>query len=216
MDQFFVIARMGKTHRSLAAISLDGSRGHGLARVCLRLMQIFSDPANRIALKQELTLATEFFNDSTEESPFDGQTMPLGLSFITACLLTGVGYNPNYWPVRQSFCQVQQQGYNAPQTAPLNNNEITVLDITDLDNVSYCFLTSDKLQAREDFEIRDPEPYTKPQTCSQYISRHMERNRITIYDADNDDKVECEIINTFENIPVVTVRALQGTLTPSI
>ncbi|KAH7016981.1 hypothetical protein EDB80DRAFT_677823 [Ilyonectria destructans] len=218
MDQFFVIARIGKTHRSLAAISLDSPRGYDLARVCLRLIQIFSDPANRITLKQELNMAAEFFNDFTEENHFDGQTMRPGFSFITACLLIGVGYNPNNWPVRRSFLEVQQQLYNAPQTAPLNNNEITILDITDLENGSYCFLTSDKLQIRDYFEmesswghssLRDPEPYTKPQTCSQYVSRHIEHNRNTIYYGNNDDKVKGEIINTFEKIPLVTVRALQ-------
>ncbi|KAH6995777.1 hypothetical protein BKA56DRAFT_609077 [Ilyonectria sp. MPI-CAGE-AT-0026] len=216
MDQFFVIARVGKTHRSLAATSLYNARGYGLAHVCLRLIQIFSDPANRITLKQELTMAAEFFNDFTEENHFDGQTMPLGFSFITACLLTGVGYNPKNWPVRDSWCEVRQQRYNAPQTAPLNN-VITVLDITDLENISYCFLTPGKLQDRDDFEmesswghppLRDPEPYTRPQTCSQYVSRHIERNLTRVY-YDNEDKVEGDIINTFENIPLVTVRALQ-------
>lgn len=222
MDQIFVIAQMDKTRRWLATIRSDYLRGYGITRVCLRLIQIFSDPANRITLKQELAMAAKFFYDFTKKEYFDRRPMPPRFSFITACLLIGAGYDPENPTVRNGagVAHLRHNALYAPDTTPHDSNEITILDITDLENVAYCFLTTDKVRDRGDFAMEpswrnpgDPEPSIEPQTCSQYLSRPIERHP-TQGDDGNDDNERGEILNTFEKIPLVTVRALQGIFNP--
>ena len=138
--QLFVIARAGKHYRSLAAIHHQWLYGVSALRSCLRLLRIFSDPANRLALKHELDLAAAFFKNQpppTEPAAYRrAESTICPFPFILTCLAIGTSYDSKTGQVQAIHELQYDMGYDQGD----NNDGITVLDITDLDNVRYCFV----------------------------------------------------------------------------
>ncbi|KAK3904272.1 hypothetical protein C8A05DRAFT_31953 [Staphylotrichum tortipilum] len=74
--QIFVIARVGKHYRCLDAVHHDDLYDVKAVSVCLRLIRIYSDDANRLPLELELRLAADFYKDAGPPP----QTAPVGLA----------------------------------------------------------------------------------------------------------------------------------------
>ncbi|KAJ4182060.1 hypothetical protein NW767_013953 [Fusarium falciforme] len=139
--QLFVIARVGKHYRSLAAVHHQWLYGVSALRSCLRLLRIFSDPGNCLALKHELDLLAAFFKDkppppSEPEEYRDAESTTCPFPFITTCLAIGASYDSKTGQVQAIHELRYDMGYDQGD----NNDGITVIDITDLDHVRYCFV----------------------------------------------------------------------------
>lgn len=144
--QVFVIARVGEHYRSLAVVHHEDLYDCLALSACLRLIKIFSDPANRLPLSLELRLAAEFYKDRAppnETKKVDwsygkvNAEQPVRFPFIGTCLVLGVsttGLEPEFPRVSTVMYEPEEMGFDLGD----NNEGITVLDITDLDNVRYC------------------------------------------------------------------------------
>ncbi|KAL5592420.1 hypothetical protein FOBRF1_013446 [Fusarium oxysporum] len=139
--QLFVIARVGNYYRPLAAIHHQWLYGVSALRSCRRFLRISSDPSNRIALKHELHLAVDFFqkrgpppSDPSEYEDPERTACPF--PFITTCLAVGAAYDFDLGRVDTIHELAFDTGFDQGD----NNDGITMLDITDLVDVRYCFV----------------------------------------------------------------------------
>ncbi|OTB00314.1 hypothetical protein M426DRAFT_15557 [Hypoxylon sp. CI-4A] len=159
---FFVVAQIAGRHRPVAVVSSVGDiqpeesiQGYPLAACCRRIVTIFSDPSNHIAIHAELALAAgyyvkpngqEYIPEPVElpdfhrlrttitehRRPWD-RTSVREFPFIQACLLQGVGFDPQTGrtqPVRPE-----------PLATVYRDNSIewgmVIVDITQLKAVRY-------------------------------------------------------------------------------
>ncbi|KPM40833.1 hypothetical protein AK830_g5719 [Neonectria ditissima] len=143
--QVLIIARIGQSYRCLAGVNYAEEYLDETLWTCRRVLCVFSDANNRLALKQELALAADFFNnedkrtrDSSRSSdPYhtsDG--VPCPFPFVTTCLLLGAAYNHNLLARK-----AKELPYDTWFDAIENSRNITVLDITVLEKVAYGLLT---------------------------------------------------------------------------
>ena len=178
----------------------------------LRLIKIFQAPENRLALEQELLwgekLCDECWNaqgeDVTEPGPFP---------FIATCVVIGAGWDPedgyqhmvHIYPFNMFFDKGD------------NNDGITVIDITDLDNVKQCFVVftgdNDNYDSEEESDDnnesghKDPReqktqaPKWTPLKASQYL-RSYYPEKILIDDLN--------IMDQFSDKKLIAVSALNS------
>ncbi|KAH7175216.1 hypothetical protein EDB81DRAFT_705061 [Dactylonectria macrodidyma] len=203
--QLFVIARVGKHYYSLAAIHHQWLYGVSALRSCRRLLRIFSDPSNRITLKHELDLAVGFFQDQgppPSKPPMykDPETTACPFPFITTCLAVGAAYDLEMGQVHTIHELAFDTGFNQGD----NNDGITVLDITDLTDVRYCFVTlfghNDDIDLEHDQAPRENTPLTGREYLRGYYS-------------DSHDIIlnSASIIEALDNSPLIEVKALAET-----
>ncbi|KAH7317186.1 hypothetical protein B0I35DRAFT_512951 [Stachybotrys elegans] len=174
--QLFVIAKVGPYYRSLAAVHHQWLYGFSALRQCCILLGIFSHPKNHGALQQELRSADEFFREKGPP-PREPQALdynhagPCPFPFITTCLMVGASYAPT--EDRVALVHEEPLGLGFDQGD--NNDGITILDITDLNNVKYCFVhwTPSLLSESEDPQ---DEPLLHPLTGRQYATRYYPEN----------------------------------------
>ncbi|KAL2281063.1 hypothetical protein FJTKL_12083 [Diaporthe vaccinii] len=145
--QLFVIAKPeGQQYRSLAAVHHQWLYGMSALVTCHRLLRIFQDDANRLPIQQELAFASELFGEASEadikalvarnDEGAAPSHVPCPFPFITTCLVVGASYDPELGKCSSVDEECFGMGYNHGD----NNNGITVLDISDLGNVRYCFV----------------------------------------------------------------------------
>ncbi|CAH0058200.1 unnamed protein product [Clonostachys solani] len=169
--QLFVIAKAGKHYRSLAAVHHQWLYGLTALRQCLQLLHIFGHGENRLALQQELRFAEEYYRDKeapSQEPPelsWDKRGGICPFPFITNCLMLGTSFN-------QDLAQagvVHEEPFGMGFDQGDNNDGITVIDITDLENVKYCFVNFlDTYEGEEDFQG----PLYQPLTGWQYVKNY--------------------------------------------
>ena len=93
--QLFVIANINGRYRTLCVIHHQWLYGHTALRRCLGTLRIFSDPANRIPLEQELIAAQrhdEAFWTPTEEN-YNDNNSHVPFPFTATCLITGASFD---------------------------------------------------------------------------------------------------------------------------
>jgi hypothetical protein len=134
--QLFVIAKTANRYRGLAVFQHQWLYGALALERCLRILTIFSAPENRLPIQQELTAASrideEFF---TKPRFWEGFEVPF--PFITTCLLLGASFD-----VKAGYnSHVHLQPFNMPFDMGDNIGGITVIDLTDLTHVRYCFMS---------------------------------------------------------------------------
>ncbi|KAL2860000.1 uncharacterized protein BJX67DRAFT_386444 [Aspergillus lucknowensis] len=118
---------------------------------CLRLIRIFEDDSNRISLEQELRSAAEYFQGHAPPAKQPvrwigkDDELPCPFPFITTCLVVGTSYDPQAPHISIAHEEPYWMGYNQGD----NNDGITVLDITRLDKVQYCFVNFVDYDERE-------------------------------------------------------------------
>jgi hypothetical protein len=151
--QLFVIAKIANRYRGLAVFHHQWLYGARALKQCLALLTIFSSPANRLAILQELAAARRHAESFwTKPSTYDDCEVPF--PFISTCLLLGAsfdvkdGYNANVTP----------EPFNMAFNGGDNNDGITIIDITDLSHVRYCFVLWTRCEAPYyDNEVEGPQ-----------------------------------------------------------
>ncbi|PVH75070.1 hypothetical protein DL98DRAFT_575225 [Cadophora sp. DSE1049] len=164
---FFVVAQVAGRRRPIAVVSSRGPaepedddglgslQGFPLIAACKRVITIFSEKANRAAIKAELSLAAAYYMRDREEyrpelvelrendakdrhhtrveiEPWDHVSVR-EFPFITACLLQGVAFDP-----QESFCvQVTPQPLGTVYRDTSIEYGMVVIDITELNAVRY-------------------------------------------------------------------------------
>ena len=214
--QIFVLARVGKHYRTLAVIHHQDLLDCLALSTCLRLITIFSDKANRLPLEMELRLAQEFYSDPNNLKldnslswAIFGDT-PARFPFIGTCLVLGAstaGLDPDFPRASTVHFQPEDIGFDKGD----NNTGITVLDITDLDNVRYCFAAWRRIGWRWDLdsdltEVGPPPPLYAPWSGAEY-GRHFQG----FYDPDVPfDVTRDRLAAQLAEFPLVSASALAG------
>ncbi|CAG9941772.1 unnamed protein product [Clonostachys rosea f. rosea IK726] len=139
--QFFAIAKAGHYYRLLAAVRHACLWGMATLRQCLHVLRIFSHSENRLALQQELRFAEDYFRNSDPPSVSPPPSWysnfgPCPFPFITTCLMMGAALNPETLHAGV----VHEEPYGFPFDMAGSRHGITIIDITDLENVRYCFI----------------------------------------------------------------------------
>ncbi|KAH8812185.1 hypothetical protein F5884DRAFT_898497 [Xylogone sp. PMI_703] len=173
--QLFVIAKVGTYYRSLAAVHHQWLWGIYPLYRCLRLLRIFSNEANKVAIKQELIFAAEYYRNKepppTERPQFPSweaaRSGPCPFPFITTCLMVGSASDE----VDDYPYAVHEQPFGVGYDQGDNNDGITVLDITDVNNIRYCFVNYS-----EPFELDDDEGGLEP--GAEADERRRMRNKL--------------------------------------
>ena len=151
--QLFVIAKIASRYRSLAAVYHQSLHGESVVERLLQLLKIFSAPANAARLHDELKEAFRHAKDETFWGPVAGKDSLLpentaGFPFITTCLVVGASFD-------FAACSDENatpEPFNMSWRAGDNNDGMTVLDITDVSRVRYCFLADGRCDYLPNFE----------------------------------------------------------------
>jgi hypothetical protein len=162
---FFAVARMHDRHLPLAVVkwwendNLSHLSGGPVPGACLRIISILSSPTNRKAIQCELSLAVRFYQDghqaplhelseperpASEHSPDPEEWrhrahyerwdhLPAEFPFITSCVLLGSVHWPGSW--KSYHARLLPLGTVYRDTS--FEYGMVVVDLTDLDNVSY-------------------------------------------------------------------------------
>ena len=159
--QLFVIAKIANRYRSLAVFHHQWLYGATALKRCLGLLAIFSDSANRLPIQQELTAARRFDEDFwTKPRSYNDSEVPF--PFITTCLLLGASFD-----VKEGYnASVILEPFNMAFNDGDNNDGITVIDITDLRHVRYCFVLWGFYERAED-DVEEEEEHTRPPRVPQ-------------------------------------------------
>lgn len=196
--QLFVIARVGNHYRCLAAVHHNYLSDARAISTCVRLIRIYSDDANRLPLELELRLAADLYKDdgppprirpvpdlSRWTSP---NLRPARFPFIGTCLAVGAGTGgliPGFIHASTVRYELEDMGFDGCE----NTQGITVLDITDLNHVRYCFAAWKRIGWRwaggprigfVDPAVAEargpPPPLMKPWSSTEYILHYIRFN----------------------------------------
>ncbi|KAI0528439.1 hypothetical protein GGR58DRAFT_316662 [Xylaria digitata] len=163
---FFVVARIAGCHRPVAIVSSvgdndasDSLQGFPLISCCRRIVTIFADSTNHVAIRAELALATSYYTTrsgdggygehhskpaelpefhrrrdlmSVRERPWDCMRLP-EFPFIATCLLQGVGFDPHTRRTAPIFLEPLATVYRDTSV----EWGMVIADITDLETVRY-------------------------------------------------------------------------------
>ncbi len=196
--QLFVIAKIGARYRNLAAVHHQWLYGATALKRCHRLVQIFQAAENRIPIRQELVSALYRDEEAWKDDRSDGRRKALmPFPMIITCLILGASFDPT----DGYFHRVQIEPFGMEYDEGDNNNGITVIDISDLFNVRYCFV--DILPWG--MESNTPVSRMTPLSASTYLWSYYNRN-------DKGDQEEFgQVIDKLEKWDLVDAAALRDT-----
>ena len=193
--QLYVIARINRRYRCLAALHNGWLSGALVLERCLALLKIFQAKGNRIAIQQELRAAercgAEVWQPGTRSD--DGEQLEsyghrvAPFPFIATCLLVGSSFD-----AVKGYQEHVRLLDHVMSIEPGNNNSgWTILDITTPQEPRYCFVNindaeenreiddegteSDRSEIGEDASTRLTIPSVIPVLASSYLRRYYSR-----------------------------------------
>ncbi|KAI9766204.1 MAG: hypothetical protein M1835_007231, partial [Candelina submexicana] len=109
---------------------------------------------NRVPLQHEMQAAKQC-PDTMWDARFSwgtGQHMDVHFPFVLTCLILGASFDPD-----QGYEHgVSIEPFNMSYDAGDNNNGITIVDITQLDNVRYCFVDFYGMESEREVPLNTP------------------------------------------------------------
>ena len=194
--QLFVIAKILGKYRNLAAVHHQWLYGATALKRCHRLVQLFEAIENRIPLEQEL-ISAQHHDEQSWKSDWrsSGRRAVIPFPMITTCLTLGASFDVT----DGYFHGVHIESFGMDFDGGDNNNGITVIDISVLSHVRYCFVDMYGMES----ETRVP--LMTPLSGSTYLWAY--------YDKDNKQHQEMHghLIDKLEKWDLVDVAALHDT-----
>ncbi|KAF7940390.1 uncharacterized protein EAE98_000517 [Botrytis deweyae] len=130
--QVYVISKIGSRYRTLATVHHQYLFGPDAVELLSNVLHLFQSPENRIGLEHEKRWATRLRESDwcirKETNPFP---------FTMTCLFMGYSFKEEDG---YSTSSCYPQSFNTEFDNADNNEGITVLDITDIDKIRYCFV----------------------------------------------------------------------------
>ena len=190
--QLFVIAKIKGKYRSLAAVHHQWLYGHTALSRCQGLLTIFSNPKNAFALQHELKIAAESENLWKEECNHNDLTVRF--PFIMTCLVLGASYasEENY------LHRVHVEPFNLKYDGGDNNNGITIIDISKLDDVRYCFVDFYGMESEREVQL------LTPLSAAIYLGAYYDLNKA-------EEVYMQDFVDGLDPWKVVTLQALEDT-----
>ncbi|KAL8650121.1 MAG: hypothetical protein Q9210_004004 [Variospora velana] len=197
--QLFVIARINGRYRQLCAIHHQWLYGHTALKRCLDTLKIFENATNWMPLQQELTIAAkqddDFWNPAGPRDSYgNDKNSHIPFPFIMTCLILGASFNVDGY-----FHGVLVEPFYMAYNEGDNNNGITIFDITDLDNVRYCFVDFYGMESKREVDLMTP------LSARTYLEAYYDLNEA-------DDEVGMlPLLDTFKGRDLVATSALMDT-----
>ncbi|KAL9598617.1 MAG: hypothetical protein Q9219_004362 [cf. Caloplaca sp. 3 TL-2023] len=141
--QLFVIARINGRYRQLCAVHHYWLFGYTAVKRCRDTIRIFENPTNRLPIQQELTFAAKHHDDfwvcpvdqnQSKRTVAKNNNVPF--PFIMTCLVLGASFSLEEASCNKASVEPFYMAFNEGD----NSSGITIFDITDLNNVRYCFV----------------------------------------------------------------------------
>lgn len=148
--QLFVIAKVNGKYRSLAAVHHQWLYGPTALRRCRGLLDIFSNPKNAISLQEELKVAAR--KDSLWDRESSLMERSVKFPFIMTCLMLGASYDSQDGYLHKVHIEPFNMSYDEGD----NNNGITIIDISDLNDVRYCFVDFFGMESEHEVPLMTP------------------------------------------------------------
>ena len=197
--QLFVIAKIAGKYRNLAAIHHQWLYGATALKRCHRLVQIFQANENRMPLEQELISARHLNEQSwkTHDWRCSGKDAVIPFPMITTCLTLGASFDftDGY------YHGVHIEPFGMEFDGGDNNNGITVIDVSNLSSVRYCFVDI----LRSGMESKTRVPLMTPLSASTYLWAYYDKN-----DKEDQEKFG-DVVDRLEKWDLVDVAALRDT-----
>ncbi|KAI4266961.1 MAG: hypothetical protein L6R38_008455 [Xanthoria sp. 2 TBL-2021] len=191
--QLFVIARIKGRYRQLCAIHHQWLYGHTALRRCRDTLNILGNTTNRIPIQQELIAASKKDDDFWLVGD-DDKNGHVPFPFIMTCLIIGSSFNVDgyyHGVLVERFYMAYDEGDN--------NNGITVFDISEPDNVRYCFVDFMGMESEREVELHTP------LSARTYLEAYY------VLDESNDEAGLLPLLESFEGRNLVTKGALVET-----
>jgi hypothetical protein len=177
--QYWIIAKVNGRYRTIAVVHHQWAYRRLPPRACWRLLQILGHSANKKLLAHELNYAatlTESFWDDPAFDPYDetdiAKTIPF--PFAATCLVLAASFDPR--PETSYYHGVAVLSTRTDFTQTDNNDGFTIVDITNLDDMRFCFLFPFEQFRDEDDpgnKSTRPPPFT-PLTAEEYVTEYSE------------------------------------------
>lgn len=181
--QFWAIASVGGRYRSLGVVHCQNAPGEDAIRACYRLLKIFGSSANEKLIRHDCNCAstkTEDWWKSIAALHVGKLEDRIPFPFIHTCLFLGAAYDPRdepdpfFYPV-----SAYETGIPAMNLCWNNQSGFTIIDVTDRNQLRYCFMFPprpsytpdvDGEEEEEEEEIADESPRCRPLSAEEYIS----------------------------------------------
>ena len=190
--QLFVIAKVNGKYRSLAVVHHQWLYGYTALRQCRKILEIFSNPNNATALSNELKYAA--INQVLWDGVPDYQDCKPRFPFITTCLMLGASFSPE----DSYFHQVSPEPFNLDFDAGDNNNGITIIDISDPNDIRYCFVDFFGMESNTEVQLMTP------LTGRIYLEAYYDPQEL-------ENELMAQIMEDLDGWKIVTVEALEDT-----
>ncbi|KAK3379570.1 hypothetical protein B0T24DRAFT_162423 [Lasiosphaeria ovina] len=134
--QLFIISKIQDRYRTLAAIHHQWLYGASATKACWRVLQVLEHQANKRLIKHELAYAATRPDEWWDNLGDDDHVTPFPVT--ATCLLVSAGIDPR--PESHYQHDVIPLSIAITPDEVDNNDEITVIDISNLNAVRYCFI----------------------------------------------------------------------------
>ncbi|KAI9715019.1 MAG: hypothetical protein M1812_006233 [Candelaria pacifica] len=189
--QLFVLARVKGRYRSLAAVDASWFHGYTAVRQCHRVLNIFRAAENHIPLRHELESAAQL-HDGIWNGECSWSPSKVYFPFVTTCLILGASFDPSEGYAEEVAVEPFNMTYDG---AIHNDNGITIIDITCLDHVRYCFVAFRGMESEREV------PRNTPLSAETYLEAYCDRQGWK-----EEYVKELDGLRKFELIPIATLR----------
>ncbi len=196
--QLFVIAKINGRYRNLAAVHHQWLYGATALKRCHGLVQIFQAVENRVPLEQELLSALHLDEQSwkDEKRGVEGKAF-VPFPMIATCLILGASFDSTDGYLHGVDIEPFGMEYNEGD----NNNGITIIDVSELHHVRYCFADISPWG----MESQTPVPLMTPLSASAYLWSYYDESK------KEDQERYGNVIDRLEKWDLIDVAALRET-----
>ena len=135
---YWVIAKVNGRYRTFAIAKLGNCADTDAIHGCYRLLQIFGSSRNRTLLSHDLKHAAR--QDATWWNTHNEESSP-SFPFVNTCLYLGATFDSRLDPYPYVYPAILYNFQLTPMELLVGNqNGCTIVDITDLRHLRYCFM----------------------------------------------------------------------------
>jgi len=172
LHHYWIIARINGRYHTMAVVYHKCAYGNEPPRACWRLLQILGNPANKKLVAHELNYAATFTESWWDDlaTCIDGKNIAIPFPITVTCLALATGFDHRPGTSYYHVVEVLSTGRNF--TTVYNDDGFTIVDITNLDDIRFCFLFPFEKQWGEgNSQTIEPPPFT-PLTAEEYIAEY--------------------------------------------
>lgn len=176
--QYWIIAKVSGRYRVLAAVHHQWAYGTLPIEACWRLLRILAHPENKRLARNEVAAAAgkdaEWWKNQEDRACKTSSVVEaVPFPFLSTCLVLATSFDPRVDPAVNYGSRVQYLGVGTSWSQVDSNDGFTIVDITDLDKLSYCFTQLD-FWNKYNNSVEGRADTCSPMTDLEYLSYYPE------------------------------------------